>query len=91
MVMGFPGIAVEFPWSSGWRRTCFRLVSVEKAKASYGVVIDKKTMKADRAATGKLRAELKAKRGEPKPALGRNSSHARSAWTGSPVPSAKGA
>jgi hypothetical protein len=45
----------------------FRLVSVEKAKASYGVVIDKKTMKVDKAATEKLRAELKAKRGEPKP------------------------
>jgi N-methylhydantoinase B len=45
----------------------FRLVSVEKAKASYGVVIDKKTMKVDKAATEKLRAEMKAKRGEPKP------------------------
>jgi hypothetical protein len=36
-------------------------------KASCGVVIDKKTMAVGRAATEKLRAELKAKRGEPKP------------------------
>ena len=44
-----------------------RLVSLEKAKASYGVAIDPKTLAVDRKATEKLRAELKQKRGEPKP------------------------
>src|SRR3989304_5021299 len=45
----------------------FRLVSVDKARTSYGVIIDPKTVRADKVATEKLRMEMKAKRGEPKP------------------------
>jgi N-methylhydantoinase B len=45
----------------------FRLVSIEKAKKSYGVVIDRKTHKVDKDATEKLRGDMKAKRGPAKP------------------------
>lgn len=45
----------------------FRLVSVEKARNEYGVAIDASSFKIDQAATEKLRAELAARRGAPKP------------------------
>jgi N-methylhydantoinase B len=42
------------------------LVSIEKARSDYGVVIDPQTLEADEAATGTLRAELRTARGEVK-------------------------
>jgi N-methylhydantoinase B len=44
-----------------------RLVSLEKARSEYGVVIDPKTFSVDTQATEELRAQLRARRGEPKP------------------------
>ena len=40
------------------------LVSIEKARSDYGVVLDAKTLAIDEAATETLRADLRAKRGE---------------------------
>ena len=40
------------------------LVSIEKAKSDYGVVLDAKTLAIDESATDKLRVELREKRGE---------------------------
>jgi hypothetical protein len=44
-----------------------RLVSIEKARTGYGVLIDPKTLRAEKTASEELRAEMKARRGEPKP------------------------
>jgi N-methylhydantoinase B len=44
-----------------------RLVSVQKARDAYGVVIDPDSFEVDHAATESLRKRLKAERGEPKP------------------------
>ncbi len=41
------------------------LVSVEKAKSDYGVVLDAKTFEIDESATETLRAKLREERGEP--------------------------